>query len=213
MTETKPPKKARRPGNRNRTPSKWQTSKTFAAIGAANLKWFHAHRSQFPRCTATAKGTGKRCGQLALEGRTVCRWHGGLTPRGHEHGQRQIRPKPPRLQRVGDWHATEKKLRKWERQDRDRVRRLRAMSDEDFWTYIARMRTRLGDPLSPTFNAAVADERRRRGPDPAASKMTPLEIATRVVDPELLAIEERIEELKTELERATSTAPQISVFD
>jgi hypothetical protein len=198
MAEPRPKKKAYRPGNRNRRPTKWQKSKVFADMGAANLKWFHAHRHEFPRCTATARTTGKRCRQLAVEGRTVCRWHGGLTPRGKEHGQRQLRPKPPSKQSIGDWQAAEQKLRKWERQDRDRVRRLKAMTDEQFWRYLARMRSRLGDPLSPIFNAAIADEKRRRGPDPRLAKGATPEPQPKV-DPELVAIEERIAVLRGEL--------------
>ena len=32
------------------------------------------------RCTATAKSTGSRCGQPAIPGATVCRFHGGRAP-------------------------------------------------------------------------------------------------------------------------------------
>jgi hypothetical protein len=30
-----------------------------------------------PRCSATAKHSGKRCGQPCVKGKTKCRWHGG----------------------------------------------------------------------------------------------------------------------------------------
>lgn len=32
------------------------------------------------RCTATSRRTGKRCGQWAIPGGKVCRWHGGAAP-------------------------------------------------------------------------------------------------------------------------------------
>lgn len=33
-------------------------------------------------CTAHSKGTGQRCKNAPVPGRTLCRFHGGLTPRG-----------------------------------------------------------------------------------------------------------------------------------
>lgn len=36
------------------------------------------------QCTATAKGTGKRCQQPAIPGGTVCRYHGGSAPQVQE---------------------------------------------------------------------------------------------------------------------------------
>lgn len=37
------------------------------------------------QCTAKAKSTGVRCNNPAVNGRTVCRLHGGKSPRGIEH--------------------------------------------------------------------------------------------------------------------------------
>lgn len=44
------------------------------------------------QCTATSKGTGERCKLPAVDGYTVCRFHGGATPRGeasphYKHGR------------------------------------------------------------------------------------------------------------------------------
>lgn len=41
-----------------------------------------------PRCTARSKRTGKPCGNPAVRGWTVCRFHGagGGAPRGEAHG-------------------------------------------------------------------------------------------------------------------------------
>ena len=33
-----------------------------------------------PRCQATAKSTGKRCGNIAMKGKKVCYLHGGKSP-------------------------------------------------------------------------------------------------------------------------------------
>ncbi len=41
-----------------------------------------------PRCTATAKSTKKRCGQIAVKGKKVCWLHGGRSKGG---GHTEIR--------------------------------------------------------------------------------------------------------------------------
>ena len=33
-----------------------------------------------PKCQATAKSTGKRCGNIAMKGKSVCYLHGGKSP-------------------------------------------------------------------------------------------------------------------------------------
>jgi hypothetical protein len=42
-----------------------------------------------PRCTATAKHSGKPCSQPAMRGTTVCRYHGGAAAAGNR--ERQLR--------------------------------------------------------------------------------------------------------------------------
>jgi hypothetical protein len=53
------------------------------------------------RCTATSKQTGERCRRFPTPGRTVCRFHGGKTPRGvalpQSKGGRYSRDLPTRL--------------------------------------------------------------------------------------------------------------------
>lgn len=47
-----------------------------------------ADLSKLPRCTATAKHSGKRCKRIALRGKTVCQFHGGRggAPSGKKNG-------------------------------------------------------------------------------------------------------------------------------
>lgn len=47
-----------------------------------------ADLSKLPRCTATAKHSGKRCKRIALKGKTVCQFHGGRGggPKGKRNG-------------------------------------------------------------------------------------------------------------------------------
>lgn len=48
-----------------------------------------------PKCTATAKNTGKRCGHYAIDGGTVCLYHGGGAP--------QVRNRAAILAAVSRW--------------------------------------------------------------------------------------------------------------
>jgi hypothetical protein len=199
-------KKAHRPGNRKRKPSAWQKSAAFAAMGADNLSWFHRHRHEFQKCGAHAKSSGQPCKQLALpNGR--CRWHGGLTPAGDDWGRRQVRPKPPRKQRASDWRETEAKLKKWQRADQDRIRRLRAMTDEQFYAWIRRVGRRIEDPFAPALRRAVRDELVKRGPDPTASSTLPGDSVetTRPPSPEIAALDAEIARLRQQL---ADDAPQ-----
>lgn len=208
---TKPAKKRPRPGNRNRQPSAWQRSATFKNIASNALRKFNANRRLHPRCNAHAKSTGEPCRQLALEnGR--CHWHGGRTPKGWSGwGRRQVRAKPKGKQTASDWRKVEAKLQRRAAEDRDRVRRLRAMSDDQFYRYTRRMGRRLDDPYSPVIRKAVKDEFARRGPDPSRQLGATTPTSTsRPADPELHEIEERIAELRAELQTAH---PRGGVFD
>lgn len=196
MSNAKPKKKLSRPGNRNRKPTAWQRSATFANMGSDALRKFRAERWLHPKCGATAKSTGEPCRQLALEnGR--CHWHGGATPKGDEWGHRQLRAKPRSKQAPSDWRKAEAKLKKRAAQDRDRIRRLRAMTDEQFDRYVARMGRRLDDRFAPEFRSALSEEisRRGRGRSVGLLAETP-----RAVSPEVRQIEDRITKLKEELD-------------
>lgn len=43
-----------------------------------------------PRCTATAKGTGKRCAAPRMLGQNVCRTHGGGAPQSRKKAQERL---------------------------------------------------------------------------------------------------------------------------
>lgn len=199
MTKVRKPWK--RPGNRNRKSSAWQLSLAFASIGTSNLRKFHANRKHYLKCSAKAKSTGERCGQLALAN-GKCRWHGGLTPAGLEWGRRQMRPKPPSKQRAGDWRKVEAKLRKQARDDQERIRRLQAMSDVQFWAYARRMGRRLEDRFAPSIRRAVREEFLKRGPDPSRTLAGAVAPKKAKANLELLAIEREIEQLRNQLELA-----------
>lgn len=59
----------------------WQQSERFRQIGSAAITAWNLTRNQRPKCKATAKWTGERCGQTAMVN-GVCYYHGGRTPSG-----------------------------------------------------------------------------------------------------------------------------------
>jgi hypothetical protein len=89
------------------------------------------------------------------------------------------------------------------REDEDRVRRLRAMSDEAFSAYLRRMGRRLRDPFAPRIQNAIKEERARRGFAPGALSSS---IATVEIEPaagtERDKLQRKIADLKIELEAA-----------
>jgi len=44
-----------------------------------------------PKCTATAKTTGKRCGNIAMRGKIVCYIHGGKSPGAYKGNQHALK--------------------------------------------------------------------------------------------------------------------------
>lgn len=186
-------KKPRR--NNYRKPSAWQKSLMFRFMASEAISAFNRKRPHLPKCGAHAKSTGEGCRNLAM-GNGRCWLHGGRTPSGDQWGLRQFRPKPRSRQTASDWPKVEAKLRKQERDDKDRARRLSAMSDDDFRTYVRR----LGRRLQGTMKRMVARERARRGIDrPLVPESFSRPIA---ISPELAALKERIEFLKAELAAA-----------
>jgi len=186
--------------NTYRPPSAWQRSLTFKEIARNAIIAFNKQRARLPKCGAKTRTTGDPCRNPALEnGR--CRLHGGATPKGSEWGKRQITSKPPSQRLKSDWQRVEKKLQRQAREDADRARRLRKMTDAEFWRYLRRLGRRRDDPLKSAFQTALREEIARRGPDPNnPNRLSPLAAAPSP-DPELTAIENRIAELRDELER------------
>lgn len=83
------------------------------------------------QCAATSKSTGERCKQPAVEGRAVCRFHGGLTPRGPEsaswkHGQYSQVVMPERLRKHVERLAGDPDVMSLRRS----IDRLRALQDD-----------------------------------------------------------------------------------
>lgn len=148
-------KRARRRSS-YRKPSEWQKSASFRYMAADAITAYNRKRHLLPKCGAKCR-TGDLCGNLAMEnGR--CWRHGGLTPTGKDWGKRQVKRKPHSRGRVSDWRKLEAKLKQQERDDKERVRRLAAMTDADFEVYARRM----GRRLSGKIGDMVDREARRR---------------------------------------------------
>ncbi len=183
-----------------RKPSAWQKSLTFRFMASEAIKAFNRQRAKLPKCGARAKSTGEGCKNLGM-GNGRCYLHGGRTPSGDQWGLRQFRPKPRNRQTASDWPKVEAKLRKRERDDKDRASRLSAMPDDEFRTYVRRM----GRRLKGEMGRMVARERSRRGLGlPVASENSS---SAKAPNPELVAIQERIDRLKAELRDAGDEPP------
>lgn len=64
-----------------RPPTAWQKSARFRQIGSEAITAWNLRRGELPKCTATAKHSGDRCGNPAMEN-GKCYFHGGKTPKG-----------------------------------------------------------------------------------------------------------------------------------
>lgn len=51
------------------------------------------------QCTATASSTGERCKRDAIDGTTVCRYHGGAAPQVQEKAQERVDERLNRMAR------------------------------------------------------------------------------------------------------------------
>lgn len=202
--------KLKRPRKRtHRAPNAWQRSLAFREIGRAAIIAFNATRKKLPKCGAKTRTTGAPCQNLALEnGR--CRLHGGATPSGKKWGKRQVSTKTSTYQSKGDWRRVEEKLQRWASEDRDRVRRLRQMSDDSFYAYVRRMGRRLDDPHAPIIKNAIREEFARRGPPP--STMTSGTTTPRSADPDLAEIEARLADLRQQLDELEADPLHQGVF-
>ena len=92
------------------------------------------------RCTAKSKRTGKRCKNVAVRGKRVCRLHGGLSLSGEDRTEKQKANRPPAAGKVnrGSFrkgnHAARKHGAYTSRltpEEREEVERLRAVFTEE----------------------------------------------------------------------------------
>lgn len=52
------------------------------------------------KCSAKSKRTGKQCGQWAIPGGTVCKWHGGAAPQVIAKAEQRLEMHYPKAVRV-----------------------------------------------------------------------------------------------------------------
>lgn len=213
MSSTKTPRNKsvnKRRTRSYRKPNAWQVSDAWRRIGSEAIRAFNAKRHLLPKCGARAKSTGEPCRQLALEnGR--CRWHGGRTPKGKQHGVRQFTPKPPSRQTRHDWPRAQGKINRFAHQDTRRRRRVAMMTPEEFATYFRLTHAR----HDREFRRIVDAEMRRRGLTrndimPSAGALV-FDVKP-AVNPEVAALEvkiERLQALQAEIQAAKIAGDQV----
>ncbi|MBY5734045.1 hypothetical protein HFO26_27745 [Rhizobium leguminosarum] len=167
-------------------PTAWQKSARFRSIGSEAIKAFHAIRHTLPKCTAIAKVSSERCGNLAMpNGKCWC--HGGRTPSGDgwhrpvwpndgPGGERKLNRKLAAIQRNAK--RRERKLAKATAEERqkyegwhkahqpgskaERVRKRKERQDAAaFKTSIGTPRKPTSDPELKELETSLAAARRR----------------------------------------------------
>lgn len=104
----------------------WQRSDRFRQIGSAAITAYNQMRDERPKCRATAKSTGERCGQSAMAN-GVCYYHGGRTP----SGEGWHKPAWPNADAPDVEAKLDRKLRNREQASKKRARRLSQMSPDE----------------------------------------------------------------------------------
>lgn len=148
--------------------------------GRAALTHYNKHVRPFrPRCDAKRKSDGEPCQNIAPEGRSKCRVHGGATPAGDDWHQRQW-PNG----NAPDWQRKlNDKLKRAERDQRQKERRLAKMSPEERQRYEEWQKTHKPGP-------AANRSRRREDRKRAIEVRDSLEnVEQKPVSPELAEIQ------------------------
>ena len=179
----------KRPGNGNRAPNKWQTSKAFRSIASAAITEWNEQRRHLPKCGARRKHDGQPCQQDAMEnGR--CAVHGGKTPKGDQWHRRQWPTK--------DGPAAERKLQakqaQIERQTAALEKRLAAMSPDERRAYDDWVKAH-------TPGSRAAREAKKRDKQTAQEIQALLERPEPEPLPEVARIAADIAKLKSKIER------------
>lgn len=71
--------------------------------------------SQLPRCAATAKSTGRRCGNPAMKGKRVCFIHGGRSPGAPKNNRHALKTGQHTAQAKAEQAACRSMLKTWNR--------------------------------------------------------------------------------------------------
>lgn len=167
-------------------PKKRKIAPAAIAAGTSALRRYHARRHTNPICGARAKTTGKPCQMPPMEnGR--CRLHGGLTPKGDDW--HRVRKQSPSKRAAAKLQA---KLETRERRAKERAARLASMSPEERAAYDKWVREHPPGPAA----ARAAKKRTRQDAEAVRKLLDQSQGSKRPDDPELVAITERIAELR-----------------
>lgn len=176
---------------------KGEAPAAFVAAGTLALRRINAQRHLMPKCGAMSKTTGQQCRQLSMEnGR--CYYHGGRTPKGKDwHKPRWPKKSSPDAER-----KMVARLRDLERAEKQRQKRLSKMTAEQRAAFDKWHRDRpLGTPAQREAKRQARkqnDETRARFIQPSPERQT---------DPELVAIQDRIDDLRAQLAALRDLAP------
>jgi len=166
-----------------------------------NAQHWQIRRRSAPRCKATAKSTGERCGHPAMNDREVCCWHGGLTPRG-DHW---LRPRWPKADTPRAEAKLNRKLQDLAKAARKREKRVAAMSPAELERYKAWRAAH--QPGSKSKRTAAQEQRRNAI---ATAEFLSRPAAPVATSPEIAELNRLLDEAKR---RAAALELEIAKFD
>lgn len=173
----------------------WQQSEQFRQIGSAAITAWNKSRGQRPKCKATAKWTGERCGQAAMAN-GVCYYHGGLTP----SGDGWHRPVWPNADAPDAEAKLARKLRDRERAAKKRSARIAKMAPAE-----REKHTRWSQAHTPGSARKRAAEKERRRQNAEAflkgdeANPTPVDPACAELQRSIVELERRIAALSVDI--------------
>jgi hypothetical protein len=172
----------------------------------AITRWNQKQRAHGKRCGARRKYDGEPCERYAMEnGR--CHFHGGVVQKGADWH----RPRWPKKSSPVAEQKLHAKLKKFEKAARKRERRIASMTAEERASYRRWHQDRqIGTPQqrqARRLEREQAEDARRTFADLKAKSERPS------TDPELLAIQARIAELKAELAARRALPDELDVAD
>jgi hypothetical protein len=180
----------RAPRSRTGRLGQWRKSATFRQIARESAKTNLAKFRTAPRCGAKRRD-GEPCCKPVVKGRSRCRLHGGVTPRGLQYHVVQW----PVCSTPAGEAKFNRKLRARNRYAEKRAARLAAMTDAERERYLAWCRTHPAGG-SRASRRAKSDQTRQ---NEALRRLIAEEPSLRTTNPELNRIKKALDAAKARL--------------
>jgi hypothetical protein len=179
---------------------RWRRSAEFREIALNQMRKINREKALRPKCKATSKNTGMRCGNVAMEN-GCCYRHGGKTPKGDEWHRLQWpkRSDPRAMQKAN------RKLQRVERQRRDNAKREAEMTEAQLIAHRRQIKAKRPSTAASRSRAQAEKEQNAYFAKQFSKAAAP-------PTPEIVALDKQISELEARLS-ALQVRPSRGVFD